>query len=38
MDYFEDYKDMLQLFNKYNVKYLVIELMQWETMDTAGIR
>ena len=24
MDYFEDYKDMLQLFNKYDVKYLVI--------------
>ena len=24
MDYFEDYKDMLQLFNKYQVKYLVI--------------
>ena len=24
MDYFEDYKDMLQLFNKYNVKYLVV--------------
>ena len=24
MDYFEDYKDMLQLFNKYHVKYLVI--------------
>jgi len=24
MDYFEDYKDMLQLFNKYKVKYLVI--------------
>ena len=24
MDYFEDYKDMLQLFNKYEVKYLVI--------------
>ncbi|CAA6807084.1 MAG: Unknown protein [uncultured Sulfurovum sp.] len=24
MDYFEDYKDILQLFNKYGVKYLVI--------------
>ncbi len=24
MDYFEDYKDMLQLFRKYEVKYLVI--------------
>ncbi len=24
MDYFEDYKDMLQLFNKYEVKYLVV--------------
>ena len=24
MDYFEDYKDMLQLFNKYDVKYLVV--------------
>ena len=24
MDYFEDYKDMLQLFNEYDVKYLVI--------------
>ena len=24
MDYFSDYKDMLQLFNKYNVKYLVV--------------
>jgi len=24
MDYFDDYKDMLQLFNKHNVKYLVI--------------
>lgn len=24
MDYFEDYKDMLQLFNKYQVKYLVV--------------
>ncbi len=24
MDYFEDYKDMLLLFNKYDVKYLVI--------------
>ena len=24
MDYFEDYKDMLQLFNKYGVKYLVV--------------
>ena len=24
MDYFEDYKDMLQLFNKYDVQYLVI--------------
>ena len=24
MDYFEDYKDMLHLFNKYEVKYLVI--------------
>lgn len=24
MDYFEDYKDMLQLFNKYKVKYLVV--------------
>jgi len=24
MDYFQDYKDMLQLFNKYEVKYLVI--------------
>ena len=24
MDYFEDYRDMLQLFNKYDVKYLVI--------------
>ena len=24
MDYFNDYKDMLQLFNKYNVRYLVV--------------
>jgi hypothetical protein len=24
MDYFNDYKDMLQLFNKYGVKYLVV--------------
>ena len=24
MDYFKDYKDMLQLFNKYSVKYLVV--------------
>lgn len=24
MDYFDDYKDMLQLFNKYGVKYLVV--------------
>ena len=24
MDYFNDYKDMLQLFNKYKVKYLVV--------------
>jgi len=24
MDYFDDYKDMLQLFNKYDVKYLVV--------------
>lgn len=24
MNYFEDYKDMLQLFNKYEVKYLVV--------------
>jgi len=24
MDYFDDYKDMLQLFNKHDVKYLVI--------------
>ena len=24
MDYFEDYRDMLQLFNKYEVKYLVV--------------
>ena len=24
MDYFEDYKEMLQLFNKYAVKYLVV--------------
>ncbi len=24
MDYFEDYKDMLQLFNKHQVKYLVV--------------
>ena len=24
MEYFEDYKEMLQLFNKYNVKYLVV--------------
>jgi len=24
MDYFDDYKDMLQLFNKHHVKYLVI--------------
>ncbi len=24
MDYFDDYKDMLQLFNKHNVKYLVV--------------
>ena len=24
MDYFEDYKEMLQLFNKYQVKYLVV--------------
>lgn len=24
MDYFQDYKDMLQLFNKYGVRYLVV--------------
>jgi len=24
VDYFKDYKDMLQLFNKYSVKYLVV--------------
>ncbi len=24
MDYFNDYRDMLQLFNKYNVRYLVV--------------